>query len=143
MRALLWGVPPAIVAFGWIDGGADGAAGGAVAAVIVLLFATLPLEFSFAWYGGVRVAAGRMHVGRRSVPVHALDLSTMTFEVGPEMFSVFDKHRMMSNPIWLHDKLAVNGRHNGHAVRVVVSSNRRDELVAALRSAHAAPDPHG
>jgi hypothetical protein len=68
--------------------------------VIVLLFATLPLEFSFAWYGGVRVAAGRMHVGRRSVPVHALNLSTMTFEVGPEMFSVFDKHRMMSNPIW-------------------------------------------
>ncbi len=47
--------------------------------MIVLLFATLPLEFSFAWYGGVRVAAGRMHVGRRSVPVHALDLSTMTF----------------------------------------------------------------
>jgi hypothetical protein len=109
LRALLWGAPLGIVAAGWVDRGTDGAAGGAVAAAVVLLFATLPLEFSFAWYGGVRVVDGRLHVGRRSVPVHALDLSTMTFEVGPEIYSVFDRHRIMSNPIWLHDKLAVDG----------------------------------
>jgi len=48
LRALLWGAPLGIVAAGWVDRGTDGAAGGAVAAAVVLLFATLPLEFSFA-----------------------------------------------------------------------------------------------
>ncbi|MBA3373851.1 MAG: hypothetical protein M3493_10140 [Actinomycetota bacterium] len=141
LRIMLWGAPPAIVAFGWIEGGADGAAGGAVAAGDRAAVRHAAVGVQLRLVRRVRVVEGRLHVGRRSVPVHALDLSTMTFEVGPEVFSVFDRHRLMSNPIWLHDKLAVNGRHNGQTVGVVVSSNRHDELVAVLRSAHVAPDP--
>lgn len=132
----LWGLPPGLTVFGWLTGGADGAAGAAVGAAVILLFLTVPLEVSQSrrLYGGVRVADGRLHVGRRSVPVAALDLSSMTSEASAEAFAVLGKGRLMSNPIWLRDLAgAIDGLQvvRAERVRQAGSSDAVDTLLKA------------
>lgn len=139
LRALLWVVVPlGSIGGGWLAGGSSGALGGAVVAACVFVFLTLSLEISGRFYGGVRVEGDRLYVGRRSVPVDALDLSTLRFQETADVYNVFGKGQLKSNPMWLKHTVAVEGSHDGRPVQVMVRTNRPDELVAALR-AGAAP----
>lgn len=132
LRLLLLGVPLGGVVLAWFAGGADGAAGAAVAASAVLVFGVVPLELGQVLYGGVVVADGRLHVGRRSTPVRGLDLDTVSFEAGAEVFAVFGRDRLVTTPLWRRHTLAVSGREGTRPIRVVVRTDRREELLAAL-----------
>lgn len=134
LRLLLLGVPLGAVGLAWLTAGADSAAGAAVAALVVLVCGVVPLELGQVLYGGVVVAEGRLHVGRRSAPVRALDLDTVTAQAGAEVFAVFGRDRLVSTPLWLRDTLAVSGHDGARALRVVVRTDRREELLAALRA---------
>lgn len=139
LRLLAVGLACVAVGGGALVGGSDGAAGGAAGATIILIGWGLGLELGQALYGGVRVDATRLWVGKRSVPLAALDLDTLRFEAGFEIYAVFARGHLLSNPMWLPDTVAIDG-HSAEKgpVRVVVRTARRDELVAVLREGAAA-----
>lgn len=140
VRALLWVVVPlAAVGGGWLANGPGGAAGGAVGAACVLL-AVIALEWGCRRDGGVTVVGGRLFVGRNSVPVAALDLTTLGFVETPDVYRVFGSNQLKSNPLWLRHTVALDGHHDGRAVHVMVRTDHPDELVAALRAATASPE---
>ncbi|MEO7556694.1 MAG: hypothetical protein ABIV94_08855 [Acidimicrobiales bacterium] len=110
LRALLWiGLPLAAVGGGWLANGAGGAAGGALGATLVLLAGVLPLELGQRFSGGVRVTRERLFVGRRSVPVNALDVTTLRFEETLDVYKVFGRDQLKTNPLWLRHTVAVEG----------------------------------
>lgn len=134
LRLLVVGLAGAAIGWGALDGGADGAAGGAVVAAIILLVWGLGIELGQVIYGGVRIDATRLWVGRRSVALAALDLGSLRYEAGVEIYAVFARGALLSNPMWLPDTVAIDGYTAQRGpVRVVVRTARRDELVAALR----------
>lgn len=132
LRVLLWvGLPVVIVAWGGLTDGADGAWAGVLSAVVVCIGALVPIELSVR-QGHVRVVGDHLHVGRRAVPVDALDLATLRFKETAAVYRFLGKGQLKSNPIWLRHTVALDGHHEGHPVQVMVRTNHPDELVAAL-----------
>ena len=146
LRVVLYVVIPAAV-LGYTAYQLDGAAGlgvGALIVAVILLCGALSLEISAPLYGNIKVSGGVLSVGRRAVPVSALDLSTLSVAETAEIYAVFGSGNLKSNPMWLRETVAVRGNHGGRPISVMVRTNRRDELVAALRAtAVIAPHGHG
>ena len=136
LRVVLYVVIPAAV-LGYFTYQLDGAAGlsvGALIVAVILLCSALPLELSAPLYGNIKVSGGVLSIGRRTVPVSALDMSTLSFA---ETYVTFGSGNLKSNPMWLRETVTVRGDHGGRPISVMVRTNRRDELVAALRAAAA------
>lgn len=129
-----------VLGYGWVSGGAGGAAGAAVGLSAILL-AYGGLELGQRWYGGIVVDGTHLRVGtRRSVALSALDLSTLRFDAGPEVFAVFGDRNLKSTPLWRRDVVALDGRDERGAISVVLRTDRRDALVAALAAGRSLPE---
>lgn len=79
-----------------------------------------------------RVDEERIWVGRRSVRLAALDLSTLGRATNPWPWRVLSPRYLGGNPIWTRDSLGVRGRDGKRKCWVAVGTNRRDELVGLL-----------
>lgn len=78
------------------------------------------------------------------VPLH--EVLGDRYEAGVEVYAVFARGALLSNPLWLPDTVAIDGHSAEEGpVRVIVRTARRDELVATLREGVAArlPSPEG
>lgn len=83
----------------------------------------------------VRVDSERIWVGGRSLRLTALDLDVVGRATNPRPWRVFDRRYLGGNPIWTRDSVGISGRDGGRRCWVAVGTNRRDELLATLRSA--------
>src|SRR5262249_14961093 len=84
-----------------------------------------------------RIDDQELWVGRRHVPLRALDASTIGRAGNPWPWRVLSRRYLGANPIWTRDSVAVNGADEGGPYRVAVGTDRRDALVAVLRAATA------
>lgn len=137
LRILLWGPAPALVIFGAVTGRDDGAVWAAVMMALILVFVVGLMEFAVWFDGGICVNETRLWVGRRrsrSVALADLDLDTLRFEAAWEIYDVYGKGRLMSNPMWLPHFVAVDGHDERGSVSVIVKTRRPQELAAALRA---------
>ena len=80
----------------------------------------------------VRVDADRLWVGRRSVALAGLDLTTLGRAGNTWPWKVFDKRYLAANPIWTRDSIAVRGIEGGRPCWIAVGTDRRDELLGVL-----------
>jgi hypothetical protein len=114
--------------------------------IIVTFFAVAPVAVPLAiiaWFINVgRFARTRvvilddwLQVGKRAVPLAALDCSTIGQAGNTWPWRTFDRRYLGANPVWSRDSVAVRGIDAGGVYRIAVGTNRRDELVAALRAA--------
>lgn len=85
----------------------------------------------------VRVDADALWVGKRSVRLAALDLDTLDRAGNTWPWRGFSSNYLGANPIWTSDSVGVRGIDGSRPYWVAVGTNRRDELVSALR--HAVP----
>lgn len=83
----------------------------------------------------VRVDLDHLWVGKRSVRLCALDLSTLGQAGNTWPWRAFSKRYLGANPIWTRESVGVRGIDVGRTYWVAVGTNRRDELVAALAAA--------
>jgi hypothetical protein len=86
------------------------------------------------WRTVVRVDDERVWVGRRSVRLAALDLTTLGRAQNSWPWRPFSRAWLGANPIWTADSVGVRGW-DGRPYWVSVGTNRRDELVALLERA--------
>ncbi|MCI4354177.1 MAG: DUF2510 domain-containing protein, partial [Thermoplasmata archaeon] len=123
----------------------------AIAAVAFFAIGPIAVPIALvAWFVNVgryarvrtRIDDERLSVGRRSVPLAALDLSTVGRATNPWPWRVFSRRYLGANPIWTRDSLSVQGIDAGGIYRVAVGTNHRDELVAALDASVAAASEH-
>jgi len=87
------------------------------------------------WRTTVRIDAERVWVGRRSVRLAALDLTTLGRAQNTWPWRTFSRRWLGGNPIWTADSVGVRGFDEGKPCWVSVGTNRRDELVAVLARA--------
>jgi hypothetical protein len=78
------------------------------------------------------VDAATIKVGRRSLPLAALELSTLGRAGNTWPWRVFNRRYLGANPIWTQDSIGVRGLVEGRPCWVAVGTNRREELVDAL-----------
>lgn len=86
----------------------------------------------------IKVDTERIWVGSRSLRLTALDLDTIGRATNPRPWRVFNPRYLGGNPVWTRDSIGVKGREGAKKCWVSVGTNRRDELIATLRSAAAA-----
>jgi len=114
--------------------------------VVVAFFAAAPVfapVAAGAWFVNVlrfrntkiRIDAERLSVGRRSVRLAALELSTLGRAGNTWPWRAFNRRYLGANPIWTNDSVGVRGIDEGRPCWVAVGTNRRDELVDALNGA--------
>jgi hypothetical protein len=118
-----------------------------LAIVVVVTFFTLgPLVVPLAvlaWFVNVlrcasvriRIDDEHLWVGRRQVALAALDPATLGRASNAWPWRILGRRHLAANPIWTRDSVAIKGRDSSGVYRVAVGTNRRDELVATLRSA--------
>ena len=87
------------------------------------------------WRTTVRIDDERISVGRRSVRLVALDLTTLGRAQNTWPWRTFSRRWLGGNPIWTSDSVGVRGFDAGKPWWVSVGTNRRDELVAVLERA--------
>jgi hypothetical protein len=87
------------------------------------------------WRTTVRIDAERVWVGRRSVRLVALDLTTLGRAQNTWPWRTFSRRWLGGNPIWTSDSVGVRGFDEGKPWWVSVGTNRRDELVGILERA--------
>jgi len=87
------------------------------------------------WRSRVRVDDDHLWVGKRSVRLAALDLSTLGRAGNTWPWKAFNKRYLGANPIWTRDSVAVRGIDGERPYWVAVGTNRRDELVDVLTRA--------
>jgi hypothetical protein len=93
------------------------------------------------WRTTVRIDADHVWVGRRSVRLVALDLTTLGRAQNTWPWRTFSRRWLGGNPIWTSDSVGVRGFDEGKPWWVSVGTDRRDELVDVLEQAvHAARD---
>jgi hypothetical protein len=85
----------------------------------------------------VRIDAERIWVGRRSLPLTALDLGAVGRATNPRPWRVFSPRYLGGNPVWTRDSVGIRGRDGTRRCWVAVGTNRRDELLAVLATAAA------
>ncbi len=83
----------------------------------------------------IRIDRDQVSVGRRSLPLAALELSTLGRAGNTWPWRAFSKRYLGANPIWTRDSVGMRGIHQGRPCWVAVGTNRRDELVSALNEA--------
>ncbi len=83
----------------------------------------------------VRVDSEYLWVGRRSVRLCALELSTMGQAGNTWPWRPLNKRYLGANPIWTSDSVGVRGIDAGKRYWVAVGTNDRAALVAALQQA--------
>jgi uncharacterized membrane protein YhaH (DUF805 family) len=83
----------------------------------------------------VRVDSERIWVGRRSLPLSALDLDRIGRATNPWPWRVLNPRYLGGNPIWTRDSVGIRGRDGKKKYWVSVGTNRRDELIATLHMA--------
>jgi len=86
------------------------------------------------WRTVVRVDRDHLWVGKRSVRLAALDLTTLGRAQNSWPWRPFSRRWLGGNPIWTSDSVGVRGW-DGGPFWVSVGTNRRDELVALLEEA--------
>jgi hypothetical protein len=117
-----------------------------VAASLITLLALGPyvvVVTAIAWFINVgrfsrsviRIDADRVWLGRRSVRLAALDLSTLGRASNTWPWRSFSARYLGANPIWTRDSVGIRGVDGGRLYWVSVGTNRRDELVAVLQQA--------
>jgi len=74
---------------------------------------------------------------RAHVVPHATESDGTESPGGGDWGVLFGSGNLKSNPMWPREAMAVRGNHGGLPISVMVRTNRRDELVAALRTAGA------
>ena len=87
------------------------------------------------WTTTVRIDDERVWVGRRSVRLVALDLTTLGRAQNTWPWRSFSRRWLGGNPIWTSDSVGVRGFDDGKPWWVSVGTNRREELVAVLEGA--------
>jgi len=87
------------------------------------------------WRTTVRIDADNVWVGRRSVRLVALDLTTLGRAQNTWPWRTFSNRWLGGNPIWTSDSVGVRGFDGGKPYWVSVGTNRRDELVTVLEGA--------
>jgi len=113
---------------------------------VVAFFAVAPLVAPIAvaaWFVNVlrfrktkvRIDAGQLMVGRRSVPLAALEPSTLGRAGNTWPWRVFNRRYLGANPIWTRDSVGMRGIVDRKPCWVAVGTNRRDELVTVLNQA--------
>jgi hypothetical protein len=111
--------------------------------VAVAFFAVAPLVAPIAagaWFVNVlrfrktkvRVDGERLWVGRRSLPLVALEPTTLGRAGNTWPWRVFSKRYLGANPIWTNDSVGMRGIVDRKPCWVAVGTNRREELVDAL-----------
>jgi hypothetical protein len=83
----------------------------------------------------VRIDADRVWLGKRSVRLFALDLSTLGRASNTWPWRAFNVRYLGANPIWTRDSVGIRGVDGGLTFWVSVGTNRRDELVSVLERA--------
>jgi hypothetical protein len=83
----------------------------------------------------VGVDADRIWVGRRSVRLAALDLSTLGRASNTWPWRAFNQRYLGANPIWTRDSVGIRGVDGGLTYWVSLGTNHRDQLVAVLERA--------
>jgi hypothetical protein len=86
----------------------------------------------------VKVDSDRIWVGSRSLRLTALDLDHVGRATNPRPWRVFNPRYLGGNPVWTRDSVGISGRDGTKRCWVAVGTNRRDELLATLRTAAAA-----
>ena len=115
-------------------------------AVVVTGFAIHPVFVplvAIAWFASVvrfsdtrvRIDADRISVGRRSVPLASLNLSTLSRGRTPWPWKYFSNRCLVANPVWTRDSVGIRGRVRGRKILVSIGTNKREELVAVLTNA--------
>lgn len=87
------------------------------------------------WRATVRIDEDYVWVGRRSVRLAALDLTTLGRAQNTWPWRTFSRRWLGGNPIWTADSVGVRGFDGGKPYWVSVGTNRRDELVDVLERA--------
>ena len=111
--------------------------------VAIAFFAVAPLVAPIAagaWFVNVlrfrktkvRVDHERLSVGRRSLPLLALEPSTLGRAGNTWPWRGFSRRYLGANPIWTRDSVGMRGIVGRKPCWVAVGTNRRDELVTAL-----------
>ncbi len=95
------------------------------------------------WRVVVTVDDETIRVGRKSAPLHALDLTTLGRAQNTWPWRVVSRRWLGANPIWTKDSVGIRGFHNGKPLWVAVGTDRRDALVAALTAAIPASQTRG
>ncbi len=98
---------------------------------------------AFAWCAAVvrfsnthiRIEPDRICVGRRSLPLAALDLSTLGRGRNPWPWRHLSHRFLVASPVWTRDSVGVRGRLDGRKVFVSVGTNHREELIEVLTTA--------
>jgi len=80
----------------------------------------------------IRIDAERIWVGRRSLPLTALDLDAVGRATNPRPWRVFSPRYLGGNPVWTRDSIGIRGRDGTRPCWVAVGTDRRDELLAVL-----------
>jgi hypothetical protein len=83
----------------------------------------------------VQVAADDLWVGKRTVRLCALELSTLGQAGNTWPWRVFNRRYLGANPFWTDDSVAIRGIDAGKRSWVAVGTNRREELVDVLQRA--------
>jgi hypothetical protein len=83
----------------------------------------------------VLVEPDYLWVGRRSVRLCALELSTLGQAGNTWPWRALNRRYLGANPFWTDDSVGLRGLDNGKRYWVAVGTNRRDELVGALNRA--------
>jgi hypothetical protein len=83
----------------------------------------------------VRIDRERLTVGRRSVRLAALELSTLGRASNTWPWRIFNRRYLGANPIWTRDSVGIRGIDQGRPYWVAVGTNRREELVSVLDEA--------
>jgi hypothetical protein len=81
----------------------------------------------------VQVAADDLWVGKRTVRLCALELSTLGQAGNTWPWRVFNRRYLGANPFWTDDSVAIRGIDAGKRYWVAVGTNRREELVDVLQ----------
>jgi hypothetical protein len=87
------------------------------------------------WRTTVRIDDEHVWVGRRSVRLVALDLTTLGRAQNTWPWRTFSRRWLGGNPIWTSDSVGVRGFDDGKPWWVSVGTNRREELVGVLERA--------
>lgn len=113
---------------------------------VVAFFAVAPLFAPIAigaWFVNVlrfrttkvRVDGKQLTVGRRSLPLAALEPSTLGRAGNTWPWRVFSRRYLGANPVWTRDSVGMRGIVDRKPCWVAVGTNRRDELVTVLNQA--------
>ena len=94
------------------------------------------------WRSRVRIDGDYLWVGRRSVRLAALDLTTLGRAQNTWPWRTFSRRWLGGNPIWMADSVGVRGFDGGKPYWVSVGTNRREELVDVLERAVRAARAH-